>query len=289
MKKINTLLIVLMALLSLSILSLVSTRFVKNTDPFNFNFNFNFGRRETTLLVSESLDASEIQSIMINAYSLDITFIQGTSDDIVVNHYGGTDFSPVTITHDQGILTVSQPSERNIGFSWGSWNQRLEVTLPSKAYDTVSITTVSGNITIPALTATNTALNTTSGDLFINSLVSNAIDVSVTSGDISMNNTEGALKVRSTSGDLDLVNLIGSVNLQLTSGDVEIEGFTMTQDSSIESLSGDVDIVFNRDQTPIRVDASALSGDIENHFGSQTQDNPLNLRIRTTSGDVELR
>ena len=145
------------------------------------------------------------------------------------------------------------------------------------------VQTASGDVTITA--TADCDLRTASGDIEVHSVTADAV-VHSTSGDIRLDYTAGNINARSVSGDIRVMDATsGRAEVVTVSGDVEIgihAGSLTAVDLS--TISGDTDTDFEVSDEAPASDSSpdgASAGD---------DDGPiLNLRVKTTSGDIRLR
>lgn len=146
----------------------------------------------------------------------------------------------------------------------------------------VSIEHVAGELTIHAASADvrvdradgQASVDTASGDVLIG-YAGGGLSLDTASGDLAVEQAQGWLRARSASGDLR-VGRVGS-------GDVELA-----------TVSGDVRVGIPAG-TSVWLDLSTVSGstrsDLDHSAGQPDTDRTpdINLRVRTASGDIELR
>jgi hypothetical protein len=147
------------------------------------------------------------------------------------------------------------------------------------------VQTASGDVSITS--AAECDLRTASGDIEVRQVTSDAV-VHTTSGDVRLANATGNINARSVSGDVRVLDVVsGRAEVVTVSGDVEIgihAGSLTAVDLSTVSGSTDSDFEVS-DEAPAAESAeSAESAD------GGTDDEPvLDLRVKTTSGNIRLR
>lgn len=282
---------------------------------FKKDFIFSFGDYDKVELYNETYSLDEVDSLNINMVSTDITIKDSEDGNVRVVIYGKEERKDrYSVTNDDNNLKVSEQSYSSFCFGFCFYNEEVIVYLPKgfnkdinikgtssdvniiNNYDSkVDIQTVSGDIKVQDVN--DIFVRSTSGDIDIN----NAIDVEVksvsgdvtiksgknvkadtTSGDISV---DGATKIdiNTTSGEVR-IGTSGNVDISTMSGDVEIGDLTVTCESIINTISGDVKINKVND---VYVDAKTTSGDSRIDNSNRTSENTL--KIKTTSGDIVVR
>ncbi len=152
-------------------------------------------------------------------------------------------------------------------------------------------------------------LRTASGDLEADAALAGA-EVASASGDVRLTRVDGPVKVQTASGELDLGHVVGPITAKLVSGDVRVEG--LEGDLSVQSVSGDVTASVS---APGRIDVGNVSGDVtvevragllveldvrsvSGQVSSQIAldgapgeagERPVTLKVRSVSGDVQVR
>ena len=180
-------------------------------------------------------------------------------------------------------------------------SQSANVTVTGRA-DRLETRTASGDVKVDEVTG-RSVIQTASGDVAITA--TDECDVRTASGDIEVQTTGSDAILHSTSGDIRLDNPAGNVNARSVSGDVRVLDAKSGQ-AEVVTVSGDVEIGIHAG-TLAAVDLSTVSGatdsdfevtdqapgraDAENADGADAaEEGPtLDLRVKTTSGDIRLR
>ena len=181
-------------------------------------------------------------------------------------------------------------------------SQSANVTVTGRA-DRLETRTASGDVKVDEVTG-RSVIQTASGDVAINA--TDECDVRTASGDIEVQTTGSDAILHSTSGDIRLDNPAGNVNARSVSGDVRVLDAKSGQ-AEVVTVSGDVEIGIHAG-TLAAVDLSTVSGATDSDFEvtdrapgvADTEDGvegndavdqgpTLDLRVKTTSGDIRLR
>lgn len=152
------------------------------------------------------------------------------------------------------------------------------------------VQTASGDIVIDA--TADCDLRTASGAIEVRSVTADAV-VHSTSGNVRLSSTTGNVNVRSVSGDVRVLDATsGRTEVVTVSGDVEIgihAGSLTAVDLSTVSGSTNTDFEVS-DDVPAPPPADSAQQDPEMTFEKAAQEEPiLDLRVKTTSGDIHLR
>ena len=199
----------------------------------------------------------------------------------------------------------------------------LEVQLPEKLYESITIDHSSGDMNISGIKAKVISLNvnsgdiavekseaekqfsihSSSGDLNLKNLSAEQLQVDVKSGDTEIEHVEAKTSTLSSmSGDVKLTDVLGILDVDVTSGDTEIMNEVLTGNMTVQSTSGDVDIQFTKKPDSLALDYRGSSGDgnvhLEGMLYEEKSDNLIKgkigdgghlLEVRTNSGDFNLR
>lgn len=215
------------------------------------------------------------------------------------------------------ILRNKEPLPRRL-FSEGSGEMTLY--LPRGCYESLDITTASGNMEIQQ-DFTSVRVSGASSDITLSGTFRGRVDIQTASGDLELNGVSGdTLQVQTASGDVALHNvLVDTLEIHCASGDLDLNR-VCGQTLVLESKSGDMDLMDTLSKGSFRcktvsgdmelrrvdgpdMDLETVSGDISGvllhgkHFTTRTVSGDLALcggtpegtcRIATISGDVRL-
>ena len=211
-----------------------------------------------------------------------------------------------TVRVVDGTLTVERTDhrhwyERIFGFHWGS--MEITVYLPESVYETLSVTSVSGDVEVPAnFSFTEAKVESTSGDVRFLASVEKDLSVKTVSGDVTVDSVRvsGTLTAKTVSGDLSLSRITcGSINAETTSGDVDCTALRASGNLRIKTVSGDVELR-NCDGDTLWI--KTISGDVsgrlltEKRFVTDTTSGRVRVpnsasggtcEVTTVSGDIE--
>lgn len=262
---------------------------------FGLNGRFNFALGEYNLLKREEFKVQEVEKLVSELKSFDLTVKYGDIDTVVVEVYGSDkNKDNFLIDNKNGDLTVKQTGS-SICFGFCYSNSEVIVYVPEDFKQDATLKSISGEIEV--LVDLDTAqIETTSGDIRVNTL--NVGKINSTSGEIKVKKGDN-LSINSTSGDVEVVDsnylevktLSGEVlinkltsggNIKTTSGDISIDRFRISEDTNISSTSGEVDIYLENDAY-ILTDTKSGDIDIKKSRGD------YELNIKTTSGDITVK
>ena len=268
----RTLTIVRIVLLSILVLILSGVLILFMTKGFNFEF----GKAE---LIYDEVIKEEFDKIDIQTESLDIRFEKSNNEEVSVKIYDDEDNEPTVKVEDNTLKVVSK-NRRVIHFGFNFKTSEIVISLPSSLYDLV-IDSKSGDIT-SSVDFKTISIKSTSGDIEIGSATD--IDIKSTSGDIKVDEGD-TIAIESTSGDIFINKVTSKLNIESTSGDIKVSDLSLTDNSTIKAISGDVDI--KSDSEDIYYDAHATSGDIK--IDNNNRHAEVELEINTKSGDITVR
>ncbi len=151
------------------------------------------------------------------------------------------------------------------------------------------------------------AVKSASGDVSVGDV--RQLLFNTASGDLSAGAVAGVLTTKSASGDVDVRSVGGPATVSTVSGDVRIGG--TAEDATLNSVSGDIDLqaagagvrvsavsgdvnVAARPGLALWIDAQSVSGtmhsdlDVADLPPADAGETPVELRVRTVSGDVRI-
>jgi len=137
--------------------------------------------------------------------------------------------------------------------------------------------------------ATSLSYSTASGDLTAGA-VAESLAFKSASGDVDVRSVGGTAAVNTVSGDVRIGATFGPAAVRTVSGDIELEaaGAGVT----VGSVSGDVEVAAVPGLV-LWIDAQSVSGTMTSELDvgdepSEADETPVELRIRTVSGDVRV-
>ncbi len=278
--KFKIFLVVLLLLLAIGITSIMVMALVGKWNVFSYYFNFNINR-ESKIILEETYNDVDITKITIDGISSDVKVIYSEADEIKVTIYG-EEKDKVTSEIVNDTLKVSKNIKNHFCFGFCGWNEdAIIIALPMNMQNKLEINTVSGDINLLDFNQMDIKVKTTSGDVKIGNVADTTINT--TSGDIEIYTTN-VTSVETVSGEIVIGNINSKANLKTTSGDIDILNIKCEEASNIKSISGDVTI---KNVTNAYVEASSTSGDIK--IENNDRFAPVNLTIKTTSGDIKIK
>ncbi len=303
--KISVLVVIAITLTIITVLLLIN----KNVRS---KFFFDIGG-DYELVFSNEYEVSEINKLSFDLISADLDVEYSNNDKIKLEIYDKKEKN-VSVNITDGVLDVSFSRFKTFCFGFCSISRRAKLYLPKDYngsfdiksasgdifiddYENISgyIKTISGEVEIRKVDKVN--VKTTSGDVTI--LSANSVEVISTSGELVLRNipdlkfetTSGEIEVSNVnnvvgstiSGEFEAININGSVEFNSTSGDVDLERVTLGKNSSISTVSGDVEVKL---VNPVNIDVTTISGDKDIYNIDRNSD--ITLKISTTSGDIEV-
>jgi DUF4097 and DUF4098 domain-containing protein YvlB len=242
--------------------------------------------------IDASTSSGDIESSLV--FALTKLRLSATSGNLTMNEVTA---AQINLSTSSGDITVAK-AEGNREFSATSGN----IEVYGGAGDT-SAATSSGDITIESSTGFLEA-EASSGNIVI--IDSNGEkELSTASGDIKIKDSVGYTKASASSGMIKADNLAGAGRFKTTSGDIRLEFADapekITDDLIVDASSGTAELTipstlqfnFNADTSSGTIstffDDKLSFSDNEHHAEGSVGTAPnINLKIETTSGDIEV-
>lgn len=215
----------------------------------------------TTTVISDRLEFEGIREIAVITNSLPVSVSYGDTDKIIVEY---TSALPLLYNESNGFLRLTQDDSFTINlFSAESRKSAVEIILPHKIYESLTVSSSSGDITVDSINA-------------------DIIDISTRSGNIKAENVDERAKVKTVSGNIELSvsSLNGDFIVNGGSGDVSV---TISEELSFmfefwTEKGHFTSDIFDKKYSYNFGDAAALYNGADHLF-----------RIITTEGDLVLR
>ena len=199
---------------------------------------------------------------------------------------------------------------RNLGAVFGS-GEPIRIEVPDGGMKELELNTRSGDIRCSCAMALKTTIRSTSGEIQVDpvqektadsltvSTVSGDADVhgsameaeiSSMSGDVTADGVFEVLRLKSTSGEVEFTGSVTALTASSISGDVEISAENRTlKRVEAKSTSGDVDITLPSGLPGVHAECSTVSGECLSRISDAGSAAPVQVRAKSTSGDVTVQ
>lgn len=246
-----------------------------------------------------SLDA-DVQRLDIDWRSGNVTVQYHDEDYIAVSETASRTLDKNNLLHywlDRDTLRIRFAKSGRFPFA-SLRDKDLTLLLPRDAVlRNLSLETVSADIFLQDITANDFDLESVSGNMeLLDVYFSDEMDAEAVSGDITVSaaGSAGSLDIDTTSGTIfAAAQSFDSIDLSSVSGKITAETDSLRWDSSLESVSGDVELHLADDGFSARI--STLSGTVHSDFPVSCADDIYlcgaggpELDIETVSGNVDI-
>jgi DUF4097 and DUF4098 domain-containing protein YvlB len=220
-----------------------------------FSLMFLYGNLQATEVnkTFKAMDTVEIKTV-----SGDCEVKTGKGGEIkvtVVYSYPTERFEPI-FKEEGGALILKEEFHCTGHKESTSGKSKWTVTVPVKT--NIEFASASGDLKIDGLKSEVEA-KTASGDIKLSS-INGTLKIKSASGDIHVTGSTGDIKIKSASGDIKLQNAGGELQVKTASGDVKANGIELEKESSLASVSGEVEIKLTKSLT-VDLEISTVSGD----------------------------
>lgn len=246
--------------------------------------------------------ASGIDTLSVRLASEDVTVRPGDGSTILVEQFARGDLPEeyqVRVAEDGRRLAVESGLRGRVMLFGQLPYSHVEITLPQRLADTLSVETASGEVDIEGIEAgavdasaasgsvviTNTGTNsvqcgTMSGEVDIDGVKADTVDASTASGAATITNTDAkSVKCATASGDVRVdIDACDLLSASSTSGSVSVRS-DVRQDVELSSTSGDV----RMDGSAESAGLSTMSGDITGEYRRLSR-----LVAGSTSGSIDV-
>ena len=252
----------------LIVLAVLSALFGRNHNSYSFSQIFSVGK-SAELRNTIEISLSDIDSLDVSYGSKNLNVYEGDNDKIVIKEYLINDepeaLAETEIHNRRAKVTGSYVPTFNF---WSFLeNERIDIYVPSKGLENLSISTGSGNIIMKAdsfeltnidistgsgnlncrnITANEAAFNTGSGNVTLD-VIKAKISIGTGSGNINGKNMEGFIEAGVSSGNIDISDINGYGDFKTTSGNVIIRVSKLCGDLNAKTGSGDAKVKIPKD------------------------------------------
>jgi hypothetical protein len=179
---------------------------------------------------------------------------------------GGT----VAISNVAGSLTIE---------GWDRGEVHVSGTMGDNV-ERVDVTRDGARTVVRVVLPRGASMRSGAADLVVRMPAASALEVSAVSADVDSRRIAGAQRINAVSGAVEVQEPSGPVEIKTVSGDIALRGGDRGGALRLTTVSGDV----RADGIGGEVEATSVSGDLVLALGVLRA-----LRVRSTSGDVDLR
>lgn len=236
----------------------------------------------------------------------DVTFGVSQDENIYVVELPSTELREDQMAQIQvtdGILRIRQGHKSSAGsilFNYGMLNSNFEIYLPQRAWNTLRVTTASGDIDLEkGMEMASLTIQTTSGDLECPQIRCGSAVLETVSGDVDISGGVEELRLETISGDCDLSGTVDALFFRSTSGDLTLRLENMPRELNGTSVSGDTKLSLP-DNDGFSLRYKLVSADIRSDFDLKTSlsaksgtavylsGGDRNYSLQSVSGDIRI-
>lgn len=269
----------------------------------------------------QHLDFNNVNELIVDSYSVDIEVLPSYTETLNVDVQLDEN-TQYNFKYEIQGNTVKIWLERNNSWNFFSSdsNSLLKFYVPSKL--DIKLTTASGDGAIEGIHANKITIDTSSGDFdldninasitadsssgyFILNRVEGDLQIASASGNLQLNNCRGKLQLSSISGNIKLVDAAPKVSITSVSGDIymsavsgvqlaetvsgSIQGLSIhpTEQSVLNSISGNIDVSLEKNPEIYRIEASSISGSL--NINPEYKGSQFLIRCSSTSGNITVQ
>ena len=276
------------------------------------NFRRLFSGNDININIGNSTEVKEDQSF--NMADKKLILLETPLGDVEVKGYEGEEIrltveGQVPERYVDEYLKISESQDElkilfyddvnNINFTFGNANDLdIELLIPSEYIGELRLSNVSGAMTLEGLQAGEVHLENISGDLVLEDGRHEKVVFSTISGQFISYSAVDVLEGETVSGRVTATDVGESFEIGSISGSVSIVARKLGGDSSVETVSGSVEVELT-EETDMGYDLSSVSGriSVENEEGTnessqslkRTAQNGFTLDVSSVSGKITVK
>lgn len=248
-------------------------------------------------------DKNEVKSIDINWTSGTVEIKNGNTDKVEISEnvsYDKNSDNAMRWSLDDGKLKIYD-SKNAFGFHWFSFSmspKKLTVTLPeSISLDEFDISSASAEFTAECINADTLDIETASGTIKVDSFEGNKADINTASGTVDFTAVSAEdVDVETVSGECTVTGKIEKLNVSGVSSVLNLIVGKNNSEINAETVSGNVNIRTNCDQSGFTANYSSVSGDFSSDFAGTNKNGKFvygsgkaDYNISTVSGNIDIQ
>lgn len=277
---------------------------IRNYNAFNFKlFSFSNDEIDKMSTGNAEFDKNEVKSIDINWTSGTVEIKNGNTDKVEISEnvsYDKNSDNAMRWSLDDGKLKIYD-SKNAFGFHWFSFSmspKKLTVTLPeSISLDEFDISSASAEFTAECINADTLDIETASGTIKVDSFEGNKADINTASGTVDFTAVSAEdIDVETVSGECTVTGKIEKLNVSGVSSVLNLIVGKNNSEINAETVSGNVNIRTNCDQSGFTANYSSVSGDFSSDFAGTNKNGKFvygsrkaDYNISTVSGNIDIQ
>lgn len=239
-----------------------------------------------------TVPAADINNIAIQTSGGDITFGVSQDDNVYIVELSKTQLTEDKLAHiltEGDMLTIAQGQKYSAGsllFSYGMLSSDFEIYLPQRAWNTLKITTSSGDVELEkGLEVAHLDIHTSSGDITAPEVQAGVIALQTVNGDVELSGGCAQLELKTVNGDMTLNGTADTLCAESTNGDFKLKLDTMPRELSIHTVNGDSHL-YLPDNDGFSLKYQRVNGDVRSDFDLKTSLNDKNgIAVYLNGGD----
>lgn len=163
------------------------------------------------------------------------------------------------------------------------------ITVPADArLGTLAFSTIGGGVTVPELPCDSVSVTSVAGNMVLDCTVQGDATVNTTAGNVEFGGQCRQLEVETTAGKLDFTGTAGSLAMNATSGSAEIEG-TVSDQVNVSMTTGSISVVAADPTVTAEGNAFSYNGQRLPGPSWSRQGTGCTLSLHTSFGSISVR
>ena len=226
-----------------------------------------------------TVPAAELTGVEITTSGGDVTFGISQDENVYIVELSNTELAEDKLARIQtadGILMVAPGQKYSAGpvlFNQGMFSSDFEVYLPRRAWNSLKVTTGSGDVELETdLEVATLTLHTVSGDANCPQVKCGVVEIHTTSGDVTLTGDCCEAHIQTISGDCDVEGNADKLFVESTSGDLALHLYSMPCALDLNTVSGDTKLCLP-DNDGFTLRYQRVSGDVRSDFDLKASPN----------------
>jgi len=205
------------------------------------------GKLDQNDFIEKNVEMTDVEQVEIVTTNGKVSLYPTNEEEATIKYTGNlSDYELVEKLEDNTLsIMVKSKGLRFFSIDLLSFSQSIDVAIPERLYDSITV-------------------NTNNGRIDVEHLQINHLDAKTDNGRISVSNvmTETS-NVRSSNGKISLDDVVGEINAHTSNGKIYLETESLDQPIDLSTSNGAIEIVTENRPTNAVIDAKTDNGKIE--------------------------
>lgn len=254
---------------------------------------YDFGDYDSLVAIGEWQFEEAIDALDIDWLSGGATVLETTGDQVIViekaPQKGAEPLAKLSVQGNQLVIDSAR-QWRSFGFIFNNRikDHYLEIYLPAKMYQSITLSGTSGDYLIETLETKELGVELLSGKVTLGNIKAERSEFEVASGQITASEIIGdQLEIDLTSGNIKIGGIFQDIDVDVTSGDAQISNRVLPKKFKAHVTSGGIALLIPENEG-FAVHVDKVTGQFSGDFGYQMSNKMYRYKSGGPTFEVEM-